>query len=320
MPLIASDPQLTEPRTIVADQIIAYLESEHKDLNAAVLSGMMAAFERTVTRQLMQPRMNRAGYESTTTYTHPCARKARYAYQGVSGEPVTSRALLKFLLGDLVELAVVGLAQLAGVQLSMNNKDLSITGRDGKAINVHPDGHIVAGSTQYNFECKSCDTHTFERWLEQGGPGNDWGYLTQTAVEVAAWREAGYPVNETVFVAVSTGSRQGSIAEWIIPYRGDLLQQWHDRRQLALGEADLPIPFQAAPEMEFIKGKLIDVDAMAHGEPVPRTNKNGDVYGWDCPTGRTILPLTCSYCAYKGTCWPGAHMEVQGGKPVWVTK
>ena len=312
-------------RTLVADQITQYLEREHKSLNEEVLAGMMKAFERSVTRQLMKPRMDRKGYESTTTYTSPCARKARFAFDGVPGEPVQARAMLKFLLGDLVELAVVGIAQLAGVDWSMNNRDLWIMGHDGVKVNVHPDGLVAQhyddlGVEYFNGEIKSCDSRTFDRWLEQGGPGDDWGYLTQCSVETAAWREAGYPVFSTVFVAVSTGSRQGSIAEWLIPYDQKLVDAWHERRMLARGTALPPIPFQAEDETEYVKGKSIDPERFTHGEPVPQLDKNGKIHGWRVPTGRKIIPTMCGYCSYKQSCWPNAELDVVGGKPIWITK
>jgi hypothetical protein len=314
--------------TLVADQITAYLEQAHKTLDQAVLTSMMTAVERSITRQLMQPRMDRTGYESTTTYSGPCARKARLAFDGVPGEPLQARTHLKFLLGDLVELAVIGIAQLAGVDVSDNNRDLSITGLDGVKVHVHPDGRVrvVEGEGlthwygHYNFECKSCDSRTFDAWLANGGPNDDWGYLTQCSIEIAAWREAGYDVNETVFLAVSTGSRQGSVAEWLIPYDQALVDGWHARRALARGTVMPPVPYQAVPEMTFAKGKALDAGAFTHGEPVPRVDKNGKTHGWDVPTGRNLIPLACGYCAYKQTCWPGAEMDMVSGKPVWVVQ
>lgn len=170
---------------------------------------------------------------------------------------------------------------------------------------------------QYNVEIKSCDSRTFDKWLESGGPDDAWGYLTQASVEIAAHRQKGRNVNSTLFIAVSTGSRQGSIAEWIIPYDQSLVDKWHDRRQLARAAEPPPVPFQAEPETEYHPGKAIDAEYVANGA-VARINAKGAVYGWDIPTGRRILPMICSYCAYKGYCWTGAEMEMKGGKPVWV--
>jgi hypothetical protein len=319
---------LVEPvtrQTLVANQMTEYLERDQKTLNESILNEMLAAFKRLIMRQIMSPRMDRTGYESTTSYTQPCPRKSRLQYDGVKGEPVQARSMLKFLLGDLVEMAIVAIIQLAGRTLVDNNRDLFITGKDGVKVNVHPDGRVVDVfldnpelSRHYNFECKSCDSHTFDKWLEQGGPDDSWGYLTQCSIEIQAWREAGYDVNSTCFVAVSTGSRQGSIAEWIIPYDQKLVDGWHARRQQARGERIPEIPFELAEETEYQSGKAIDANAWAFGEAKPRVNAKGAVYGWDVPTGRKILPMICSYCAYKGECHPGAVMEVKSGRPVWV--
>jgi hypothetical protein len=322
---------LAEPvtrQTLVANQITAYLEQDHKTLNESILNEMLAAFKKAITRQLMQPRMNRTGYESTTSYSKSCAREARLKYDGVEGEPVKARTMMKFLLGDMVELSVIGVAQLAGVTLVDNNRDLFVTGKDGVKVNVHPDGRVQTGfqigstdiffDQHFNFECKSCDSHTFDKWLEQGGPDDSWGYLTQCSIEIQAWREAGYDVNSTCFVAVSTGSRQGSIAEWIIPYDQKLVDGWHERRALARAESVPSIPFELDDETEYKAGKVIDAEAFVHGEAKPRVNAKGAVYGWDIPTGRKILPMICSYCSFKQHCHPGAEMEVKGGRPVWV--
>lgn len=327
-------------RTLIANQITAYLEQHDKALNQAVLDEMVEAFRRKVVKQLMSTRNTRKGHESCTVYSGACARKSRYQFDGVAGEPLRARSLLKFLMGDTLELDVIGVAQLAGVDLSMNNADLFITGQDGVKIQVHPDGLVCdwewsgpvntenGGSTilrrglrgRYNLECKSSDTFTYDAWVRNGGPDDQWGYLTQASVEIAAWREAGYDVNSTCFIAVSTGSRQGSIAEWIIPYDQKLVDAWHDRRRLAQG-VDLPArPFEAVPELEFVRGRALDAHAFAHGVPAPREDKNGKVIGHDVPTGRMILPTYCGYCAYKAPCWPGAVLDADDGKPVWTVQ
>ena len=142
---------------------------------------------------------------------------------------------------------------------------------------------------------------------------------TQASIEIQAWREAGVPVMSTIFVAVSTGSRQGSIAEFIMPYDEQLVIGWHERRLAARQDAIPEIPFQAQPEMAFMRGKACDADWFAHGEPTPRLNEKGAIYGWDVMTGRMVVPLICSYCPFREKhCWKEAVLEMDGSKPVWV--
>ena len=235
-------------------------------------------------------------------------------------EPLKARTLLKFLLGDLVELSVLAVARLAGCHIEDNNCDLTILGEDGVPVPVHPDGRYVSVDGQsYNVEIKSCDSQTFDQWLAHGGPDDAWGYLTQASVEVRAWREAGMSVLSTIFVAVSTGSRQGSIAEFIMPYDEQLVIGWHERRRLARQVTVPAIPFEGQPEMTFMRGKAVHADWFAHGEPTPRVNDKGATYGWDVITGRTVVPLVCSYCDFRAQhCWKEAVMELDGTKPVWV--
>jgi len=306
--------------SLVEVPIIRYLEQDEKTFSFRILRAMTRAFMRAVYRQLMQPRDRRVGVESCTSYTGACARKARLQYEGAEAEKLMARPRLKFFVGDIIELSMVGLAQLAGVQLIDNNRDLSITGRDGVRVPVHPDGRVVTPEgVSYNVEVKSADTHTFDAWLAQGGPDDTWGYLTQASVEIAAWREAGIPVSHTVFVAVSTGSRQGSIAEWLVPYDPALVAAWHDRRAVAHGPTVPPIPFTPDPETSFLRSKTLQAEWLVHGDPVGRKDKNGNIYGYDVPTGRLKVPTYCSYCAYRSTqCWTTAQMDMDGSRPVWV--
>jgi hypothetical protein len=299
---------------LVASAIRDYLVNPKKGLDQVVLAEMTQAFRRTVVRQLMQDREDRKGYESTTLYSGPCARKARLTFDGCEKEQIQHRTLLKFLLGDIVELSVLGIAKLAGKKIGANNVDLTIMGRDGMAIPVHPDGLLDEGEEQYNTEVKSCDSRTFDYWVEHGGPTDDWGYLTQASVEIQAWREAGYEVDSTCFLAVSTGSRQGSIGEWVIPFDARLVEKWHDRR-VERQRTELPmVPWAAVPETKFHRGKPPTQDYLSL-----KHDKNGKVYGYETLTGRAVLPVQCSYCDYKktGGCWPNIEQQIIDGKPVW---
>ena len=319
MPIFTPPVQVEKP-TLIAGRIIDYLEAQEKSIDDVVLKETVQRMRLVLVRDLMQPRDTRAGKESNTLYTGACARKSRLTFDGAARDPLRARTLLKFLLGDLVELSVLAVARLAGCHIEDNNADLTVKGEDGVLVPVHPDGFYRDDTgTGYNIEIKSCDSRTFDAWLEQGGPDDAWGYLTQASMEIQAWREAGIPVMSTIFVAVSTGSRQGSIAEFIMPYQEQLVIGWHERR-LAARQIALPeIPFQAQPEMTFMRGKACQADWFAHGEPIPRVNEKSAVYGWDVSTGRTVVPLVCSYCDYRAKhCWQDAILEIDGTKPVWV--
>lgn len=318
MPKFEPDYSVETPG-ILADPIRAYLESHEKHMDEAILSATVKRMRQVIVRDLMQPRDTRAGKESNTLYTGPCARKSRLTFDGAEREPIRARTLLKFLLGDLVELSVLAIAQLAGCEILDNNLDLSIQGEDGMSVPVHPDGRTMQADQHYNVEIKSCDSRTFDAWLEHGGPTDEWGYLTQASVEIQAWREYGLPMTQTVFVAVSTGSRQGSIAEWLVPFDEQKVVSWHERRLLARQDGLPEIPFLAQPEQQFMRGKQADPAWFNFGDPVPRTNDKGAIYGWDVMTGRSVVPLICSYCDFRQHhCWKEAVMELDGSKPIWV--
>lgn len=305
--------------TLIVHRITDYLERHDKVADAQVLRETVDSMRHTVLKDLMQPRDTRAGKESNTLYSGPCARKSRLTYDGAEREPLRSRTVLKFLLGDLVELSVLAVARLAGCQIDDNNIDLSIMGHDRVNIPVHPDGRYThIDETQYNVEIKSCDSKTFDRWMEQGGPDDTWGYLTQASIEVAAWREYGRDINGTLFLAVSTGSRQGSLAEFYKPYDPALVAAWHERRRLALAGPIPLVPFTGQPEIKFVRGKELKAEDII-GNPTPRINEKGSIYGWDIPTGRQVVPVNCTYCDFmQHHCWPYAELEMEGSKPVWV--
>lgn len=309
-----------ETACLIAGRIRAYLEMHDKSMNDDVLTETVRRMRQVIVRDLMQPRDTRTGKESNTLYSGACARKARLTFDGAEREPLRARTVLKFLLGDLVELSVLAMARLAGCHIEDNNIDLSVMGEDGVAVPVHPDGRYVEeNGVSHNIEIKSCDSRTFDQWLAQGGPDDAWGYLTQASMEVQSWREAGIPMQDTIFIAVSTGSRQGSIAEFIMPYNEQLVIGWHERRLAARQEAVPAIPFEGQPEIVFMRGKTCNADWFTHGEPMPRTNEKGAVYGWDVTTGRTVVPLLCSYCDFMAHhCWKEAVMELDGGKPIWI--
>lgn len=314
---ISADNQI---ETRLVHRITDYLERHDKTADAQVLRETVERMRYIVLKDLMQPRETRAGKESNTLYSGPCPRKSRLTYDGAEREPLRARTVMKFLLGDLVELSVLAVARLAGCDIQDNNIDLTLRGHDGLAIPIHPDGrYLHPDGTQYNIEIKSCDSKTFDRWIEQNGPDDTWGYQTQASVEVAAWKEYGQPINGTLFIVVSTGSRQGSLAEFYAPYDHSLVNAWHERRRLALSR-DVPVvPFAGQPEMQFVRGKELKAEQLLHGDPAPRTNEKGAIYGWDVPTGRHIVPVICTYCDFMHQhCWPFAEMEIEGGKPIWV--
>lgn len=306
--------------TYIAHRIIDYLERHDKSADAQVLNETMTRMRTIVVRDLLQPRDSRQGKESNTLYSGPCARKSHLTYHGATREPLRARTLLKFMLGDLVEACTLAMARLAGCHITDSQIDLSITGHDGKPVPVHPDGFYQAPDGQmFNIEIKSCDSRTFDYWQTNNGPDDTWGYLSQASVECQAWREYGKDVNGTLFLAVSTGSRIGSIAEYYAPYQPELVEAWHNRRDEALSGLP-PIPFSSEPEIVFRRGKDLDpATDFAHGEPIPRMDKNGKVIGFDLPTGRQIVPLQCSYCDFRSTqCWKSAEMDLHGNKPVWI--
>ena len=154
MPIFTPPIQVEKP-TLIAGRIIDYLEAQEKQVDDVVLKDTVQRMRQVMVRDLMQPRDTRAGKESNMLYSGACARKARLTYDGAGRDPLRARTVMKFLLGDLVELSVLAMARLAGCHIEDNNADLTVKGEDGVLVPVHPDGRFVAeDGTAYNVEIK----------------------------------------------------------------------------------------------------------------------------------------------------------------------
>lgn len=81
----------TQADTYIAHRITEYLESHEKSADAQVLQETVRRMQQVIVRDLMQPRDTRAGKESNTLYSGPCARKARLTYDGAEREPHRAR-------------------------------------------------------------------------------------------------------------------------------------------------------------------------------------------------------------------------------------
>lgn len=102
-----------------------------------------------------------------------CLRKQAFNIHGFPKcRKLTPRAKMTFLQGDILEAVTVILAKSAGVDLSDEQKTVTINGVDG-----HIDGIVTIDGVRYIFECKSMNNR---RWLGAKKDGiTDSGYLAQ---------------------------------------------------------------------------------------------------------------------------------------------
>jgi hypothetical protein len=138
-----------------------------------------------------------------------CARMLAFKYHGYPGVPLTAKLKLTFFYGDLIEAAVVAIAQASGWEIKDMQRFVSVD-----EIGGHIDGMPAENTV---FDVKSMSAASFEITKRSGGVGDDFGYLTQ----ISLYR-AGLQVDEAFFLCVNKNT--GEIAVWEAPNTPDLVE------------------------------------------------------------------------------------------------
>jgi len=267
---------------MIVDKIYTYLNEEGKTIDEAVLEQALVQFRRVLVRQLMKDREERPGRLYVTRFSHPCARKGAYQYHGFKGEDLQPRVKLNFLLGDMVELALMSVAKLAGCDIDLGNTWVSLK-IDGQEIGGFIDGLYSDGEKLYVAEFKKVSPYSFQR-IEKEGIDDTWGYISQVHAYMKALQ-----IPRAVFV-VSDG-QTGALNERVVRFDEQIMEAMEER-----GRAILASTPDGLPPRAFL--------------PIEETY-------YKKPTGKYKLDLQCSYCDMKGHCWPEAEFATKAGKPVW---
>ncbi len=289
---------------MIKERIYAYLASKGKKLDEAVLDEMMRQIRRAVRLRYMTDKEDDKGvgrlYASRLSWN--CARKIGYAYHGFPeerDEPEPRRSI-GYMIGDVVEAAVLGLAMLAGCDIARPFDLLkSVTpgepmerltiSRNSRSFPCWPDGLAQEAGTFFNLEVKSMNGYVFDRDVRAGKVDNTWGYVTQCQFEMLAWQQAGLDVMRTLFLGIN--KLNGHLHEWTILYDDRAVQAAFDRGELvqASGRDSLP-PRGVEPEREVVKKKA---------------------------TGRLKLAPVCAFCGWKVSCWGELQVVVKSGRPTF---
>lgn len=268
---------------MIADAIKALLNSEDKKSDPEALLSFVNRMGWRAYKQFMASKESRQGFVSTTTVSGKCALKAWKKFQGVPERPLDAETILNFWLGDIFEAMIIMLAPAAGVKIVDNNRQLSL--RPNIAV-VHPDGRYEYEPGKWrNVEIKKVSSYGMEK-AHDGGPGDEFGYLTQASIGIAAWREAGYGIDETEFVLCCADTRE--IASFLVAYDNNLVEDARLRAELALLGPKISPPDSLPTEKETA------------WNPSTRTKEE---------TGRNVLCLQCRFCGYRAECWPTAIKE-----------
>lgn len=210
-----------------------------------------------------------------------CDRKLWYTVNKPGdAEPLDGKTKFKFLYGDLIESVLLFLAKVAGHKVTGTQERMEVNGVVGHRDAVI-DGVLVDVKSANSRGMAKFNDHT----LENDDP---FGYLPQLNLYLEASQSD--PLldvkGEAAFVAVD--KEMGNIV--VDRYRKDQKKNWS---QYVQDKKDM-VAQETPPRKAFM--------------PVP-----------DGASGNYKLPMECSYCPFKKTCWPGLRTFIYSGGPRYLT-
>lgn len=212
----------------------------------------------------------------------PCERQVYYDYNNPNdGEKLQAHTKLKFLFGDLVELMMLFLAEASGHKVEGTQDEQEIAGIKGHRDAVI-DGTLV--------DVKSASSFSFEKFASGTltADNDSFGYLTQ----LQSYLEAG----QTDPIVTNKNSAAFFVVDKSL---GHFCLDLHPREV-----KDYEAIYDAKKEM------------VAADEPPERAFT-------DIPegaSGNLKLPMNCSYCQHKWTCWPELRGFQYSRGPIFLTK
>lgn len=144
---------------MIVDKINQYLSSEKLALNDAILAKVEKQAGIAFKRQFMDSESYDGKGKIRLSSIGQCTRKLAYGYHGIppNGKTIDSRGKMVFFQGDLVELAIINLAKLAGCSIIGAGSDQTSVSYqvDDFELTGHPDGFLIYFGETYLVEIKS---------------------------------------------------------------------------------------------------------------------------------------------------------------------
>lgn len=247
-----------------------------------------------VTRRLSEPNKNEFTLRASNVGRPTC--QLQLEAQGAKGEPPAYSDIMRNMFGDLIENLAVLVLKSAGVDVRYTQIPVELKIGD---INLKGTYDIDIGGKIYDI--KSCSKYAFtHKFGPRGGfmaikNSDDFGYVGQGYLYAEAEKK---PFGGWIAINKETG-------EWAVTEAPDEDTPY---REEAITKADAAI-------------RTIKTNA-----PFKRCFDDEQEVFFKKPTGNTVLGPTCSWCAYKTTCWPGVQLrpqaksKAQSPKLVWYTK
>lgn len=215
----------------------------------------------------------------------PCHRKLWYkVHYPEKGEYLTRTTRLKFLYGDILEEVLLFMAKAAGHEVSKRQESVVYELEDGwqirGRIDAVIDGEIV--------DVKTASPYSYTKMVEEGlTKSNDaFGYSGQLGF---------YQMNKEQLEC------EGKDPKFLVM----------DKQNGKVGLAAPAPGSKVTPAtLEIIKDEIKDPDVAPDRGFDDESTTNGN----------RKLGINCSYCAFKGDCWPGLRVFNYSRGPVFLTR
>lgn len=213
----------------------------------------------------------------------PCVRKLWYHCntEGI-GEPLRPETKLKFLYGDILEDLLLSLAVAAGHTVTGHQDEMYVAGIKG-----HRDA-VIDGVT---VDVKSASTFGFKKFQENKLREDDpFGYIQQLSSYVYAGKDDPLVGTKTHGAFLVIDKQHGHLCLDMYDFSDEIEGKeefFEERKSVVNNESSVP----------------------------PRAFSDEP---WQ-KSGNRKLCTQCSYCAYKGECWPGLRTFVSSRGPIFLT-
>lgn len=204
---------------MIVDRINDFLTRGDTQIDEALLAEIGKLASWSFLRQFGPDREEKSPATLRLSSIGRCPRQQAYRLLGFeeNGKSIDARAKTVFFMGDLTELAVVGLAKAAGCVIQTTGLEQKTVELDG--ISGHPDGVLIEGGEIYLLEVKSMSSYGFGE-LQRGII--DEGYRWQ----INAYLEA---LNLDKCILVALNKDAGVLHEVTVAKNPEIVKQIKDR-------------------------------------------------------------------------------------------
>lgn len=269
---------MTEIETLIDD--VADVLEDGTEVSQEVADKYGKLFSQMLMSRLAPREVKSRGTLRMSNIGKPCDRQLWYDVNTPSEEKLKAHVKLKFLYGDLSELLMLALVEIAGHTVEGTQDEQEIEGIKG-----HRDCVIDGVVT----DVKSASSQAFKKFENGTLASNDsFGYIGQLQSYVHAAKDDPIVTRKDVGAFLVLDKTLGHFC-LDMHYRDD--------------ELDLPVMYQQKIEM------------VQEDTPPPRAFTDIP----DGASGNMKLPTNCSYCAHNQACWPGLRTFLYSNGPKHLT-